>query len=83
MIVAAVLFPFVVALEGLMALWPGSGTVGATSSPLFVQYLAGMNSVVDVVGPLYFVSGLLLTVPALLAIRVAVWTYRLTPGKFS
>lgn len=83
MIVAAILYPFVVVLEGLLSLWPSAGTIGPTSDGLFVRYLVGLNTVVDIVGPLQFVAGLLAAVPAMLAVRVFLWVYRLTPGKFT
>lgn len=83
MIVSALLTPFLVTLQGLVSLWPSAGTVGATSDPLLVEYLRGMQGVVDIAGPLTFVVGLLTAVPALLAVRFAVWSWRLMPGKFS
>ncbi len=83
MIVEAILYPIVALLEAVWGLWPTVTGEGHGPDPLAVRYLAGAQGVVDIAGPLSFLLGLLLVVPALLAVRALVYLYRLLPGKFS
>lgn len=83
MILDVVLAPLLLLLEAVVSAWPGGSPVRVPGVTALGQYLGAADVLVDVRGPLAFLAGLLSVVPALLAVRVVTWLWRLTPGKFS
>lgn len=73
-LVNALLAPVVSALPEAGNLGAGSGLGG---------WLASLDQVVAIQGPLALIGALLLAVPLFLAVRFVVWIYRLIPAKFT
>jgi hypothetical protein len=68
-------------LSPVLSVLPQAGDIGATTG--LGGWLGAINNVVAITGPLTLIGLLLGCVPVFLAVRVAVWLYRLVPGKFT